>query len=477
MEDKPQNSSVVKPTGSDYRETLYTVDKRGRRKWVYAAIEKGRFFKVRSVVAYLLMAFYLVLPWISINGKQAVLFEVAERRFIIFGAEFWATDTQFLFLVLALLAFSLFFFTALLGRVWCGWACPETVFLEFLFRPIERLIEGGPGARRRLDAMPWNFEKIRKKFLKHGLCAFFSWVLASTALAYVFGRAPLLEMMTDWPHKNLGPFLATTAMMGLMAFQFGWFREQFCTVLCPYARFQSVLMDSNSLVVGYDVPRGEPRAKLRKGESLEGAGDCIDCKLCVRVCPTGIDIRNGLQLECIACTACIDACDSIMNKIGKAKGLIRYDTEDVLLGRAKTRRLLRPRPVIYGLILLVLGGALLYSIGTRSLSEFKIVRVAGDKAYTELDGGKISNHFNLRISNKSRQRGAYFIEVLDEAKVSLITPENPVEVPPSSIRSVPIFLNFDASLLSAGKMKIEVNVRDKGSFSTSESLTLIGPGN
>ena len=459
----------------DFRETLYTVDQRGRRKWVYSSLIAGNFFRYRQLVAYLLMSLYLLLPWISINGKQGVLLNFGRRRFIFFGAEFWATDTFFLFLLFGIMAFALFFFTALLGRVWCGWACPETVFLEFLFRPIERLIEGNASQRRRLDQQSWNFEKIRKKFLKHGLCAFFSWVLASTCLAYFIGREPLIAMMSDWPHKNPVPFAMTCVLMGVMAFQFGWFREQFCTVLCPYARFQSVLMDSNSVVVGYDIVRGEPRGKRKKNATGESLGDCVDCGLCVRVCPTGIDIRNGLQMECVACTACIDACDSIMAKVDKQAGLIRYDTENRLLGRESRRGLLRPRPVVYGLILCLFLGALGYSLLTRPSFDSQILRGALDKPYVMLADDRVSNHLHVRVSNRTELLRSYTFSSEESALFEFITPLNPLLLKNGETKTVPLFINFSKNELKNGKRKLVVKIQSNGGRSQEQEITLLGP--
>ncbi|MCB0323328.1 MAG: cytochrome c oxidase accessory protein CcoG [Bdellovibrionales bacterium] len=458
----------------DFRETLYTVDKKGRRKWVYATLAEGYFHRRRQIVAYSLIAFYLLMPWVTINGRQGIHFDFPNRKFILFGQQFWATDSYFLFLVFGMLAFSLFFFTAVAGRLWCGWACPETVFLEFVFRPIERWIEGSPAQRKRLDDGPWTAEKIRKKLLKHGLCAVISWVLASSFLAYFIGREPLLQMMSDWPHHNPVPFALTLIFMGVMAFQFGWFREQFCTVLCPYARFQSVLMDSSTLVVGYDVVRGEPRGKLRKAAETP-QGDCIDCKMCVRVCPTGIDIRNGVQLECISCTQCIDACDDVMRKVDKPTGLIRYDTEDRLLGKKQLRGLLRPRPFVYGTILLVYAGIFLYAVSTRELTDFQVLRGKGIAPYIALEDGRIANQFQVRVSNKGDEAVAYTFHIEPMDSLQLIIPIVPLKIGPDEMQTVPAFVNFQRESLQAGNLKAVVTIEGSDGFTDSQEVTLLGP--
>ena len=456
---------------ADHREVLYTIDTKGRRKWVYPAWVEGYFTNRRRIVAYALIVFYLSLPWLTIKGKQAVLLDIFNRKFTFFGTTFWATDTVVLLLVLLILGLSLFFFTSVLGRVWCGWACPETVFLEFVFRPIERLIEGGPVQRERLDKAAWNFEKVTKKLAKHGLCAVFSWILASTALAYFYGRDPLIAMMQTPPWENWYPFLLTLGMMGVMAFQFGWFREQFCTVLCPYARFQSVLMDTHSLGVGYDPLRGEPRGKPNQ----EGVGDCIDCGLCVRVCPTGIDIRNGNQLECIHCTACIDACDSIMKKVGREPGLIRYDTEHRFLSGETEKRKVSLRTVLYGTGLFVLFSAFGYVVTTRSPSEVKVVRGAFDAPYHQLDDGRISNHVHLRISNRGEVPRKYTAESKD-ARFELVLPVDPYPVAADSIVTVPLFVLFNPGVLKKGKVTTKIFVADDNGYQREVELALLGPG-
>ncbi|MCB0331207.1 MAG: cytochrome c oxidase accessory protein CcoG [Bdellovibrionales bacterium] len=456
---------------TDHREVLYTIDTKGKRKWVYAAWVKGKYGVQRAFAAYFLILFYLSLPWITINGKQAVLLQIAERKFTFFGTTFWATDTLLLALVLAFLGICLFFFTAVIGRVWCGWACPETVFLEFVFRPIERLIEGGPAQRLRLDQSPWTKEKILKKGLKHLFCAAMAWILASTALAYFYGRDPLFEMMVSPPWENWQPFLMTLALMGVMAFQFGWFREQFCTILCPYARFQSVLMDHHSLGVGYDPVRGEPRGKASKKD----VGDCVDCGLCVRVCPTGIDIRNGSQLECIHCAACIDACDSVMEKLGRPKGLIRYDTEARLLSGEKNLKSVSVRTAIYGSILLAISIAIGYTLMTRNPSEVKITRGASDVPFTELPDGRISNHVHVRISNRGEESRLYSIKS-DRDDLQLIFPAMPYPVPEDSLLTVPLFIQFSRGILDGGRAPIVLTVSDDAGYHEDIKMVLLGPG-
>jgi len=454
----------------DFRDTLYTIDKTGRRKWVYPHYAPGRIFRLRTIVAYSLMLFYLVLPWVEIGGKQGVLLDIPHRHFVFFGLELWATDTIFLFLLLASLGLSLFLFTALLGRVWCGWACPETVFLEFLFRPIERLIEGSDAKRKKLDKAPWTFSKILKKLIKHALCAFASWILASTALAYFVGREQLLEMMTHSPLENLEPFIATLFLMGVMAFQFGWFREQFCTVMCPYARFQSVLMDPHSLLVGYDKKRGEPRGKLRDSQET---GDCVDCKMCIRVCPTGIDIRNGTQLECVACAACIDACNSIMDEVGRPRGLIRYDTEAGLSGLA--RKIFRPRLIAYSFVLLCLITAFAAKLHTRSLTDIDLVRVANNGHAFEMEGDTIVNQFTVHLANKGAKPTRFRMEILNAPDIQLVSPLTFLELKPEEVQQMPLFIRIPKNRFRQGVARETIMISDTFGSEFQRELNFFGP--
>lgn len=455
---------------SDFRETLYTIDSHGARRWVYPAEIRGYFRKRRNIIAAILLIIYSLMPWITIDGLQAVHLDIYRRKFIFFGQVFWATDSSFLLLTLLSLAISLFFFTSIFGRIWCGWACPQTVFLEFVFRPIEALIEGNASARRRLDQSAWDLSKLRIKLTKYFLFALVAWFLASTVLAYFVGREDLLAMMSDYPWNNPSTFFITLALMAVLLFQFGWFREQFCTILCPYARFQSVLLDDSSLLVGYDSKRGEKRGKLSDSE----AGDCIDCGLCVRVCPTGIDIRNGLQLECIQCAQCADACDSIMSKVGRPTGLIRYDTERGLDGN-KTR-FLRPRVLIYATILMLIFSVFAFMLYSRELSEAQLLHSTRSSLYSQLNDGRIENHLELHLANKDDSVRMFTVEVKGRKDVELVVPLSPYPLAASTVSNLPVFAHFEPELLINGKLHVEVEVRDDAGFKKTLAIELIGPG-
>jgi polyferredoxin len=317
-------------------ESVTTINANGSRRFIHPADVRGPWTRWRTLVGLALLAVYFALPWITINGHPAVFLDVAQRKFHLFGLTFVTQDLWVAFFLVSGLGFGLFYVTALLGRIWCGWACPQTVYLDFI-RRIERWLEGDAPARERLDRLPWTGEKLRKRGTKYVLFFLFAALLAHMFLTYYVSPAGLRSMMSEPPTQNWPSFVFVFLMTGAMWFDFVWFREQFCIVLCPYGRLQSALIDNDSLVIGYDSKRGEPRGK----KGTEGAGDCIDCRRCVHVCPTGIDIRQGLQMECIGCAACVDACDEIMTKLDRPRGLVRYDSSHGFAGKA--RRILRPR--------------------------------------------------------------------------------------------------------------------------------------
>ncbi|MEP6668772.1 MAG: cytochrome c oxidase accessory protein CcoG [Chthoniobacter sp.] len=373
------------------RESVTTINDDGSRRFIHPSAVSGRFANWRAILALVLTATYFALPWIRINGHPALFLDVAHRQFHYFGLTFLGQDIWIAFFVLSGLGFCLFYVTALLGRVWCGWACPQTVFLDFA-RRIDRWCEGDATTRRKLHRTPSSFGKTIRRFAKHSLYALVSLLLAHVLLSYFVSLPRLYTMMTQAPGENWGAFVFVFLIAGALWFDLAWFREQFCIVLCPYGRLQSALIDSDSLVVGYDTQRGEPRG--RKG--TEGAGDCVDCLRCVQVCPTGIDIRQGLQMECIGCTACIDACDSVMTKIKRPTGLIRYDSRHGFAG--KPTRWLRPRILLYTALALFGAAALTAATSTLKSAAVGLTRVTGIPYVVE--NGVVRNQFLVRLQNK-----------------------------------------------------------------------------
>lgn len=390
------------------KDRLSSIEADGSRKEIHPADVKGRFVRWRRRVYALLLLIYLTLPFLRLNGKPAVFLDIAHRRFFLFGQTFNAQDAWMVVFLLTALGFSLLFFTAWLGRVWCGWACPQTVFLEGVYRRVERLFEGPRNQRMKLAKGPWSGEKLLRRGGKLATFLLISLVLSHIFLSYFVSLPSLLQMVQDGPWAHRTAFAWMLAVTGLLMFNFTWFREQLCIVVCPYGRLQSAMQDDHSMVIGYDARRGEPRGRLRRAERVAlpqvvGApapparGDCVDCLRCVNVCPTGIDIRDGLQMECIGCAQCVDACDEVMLKIGKPKGLIRYDSLAGLAGKPKRRA--RPRLVAYGLLLLAAMVGLVTALSSRTPFEANVLRIRG-VPYV-LEEATIRNQFELHLVNKN----------------------------------------------------------------------------
>lgn len=382
---------------TSFRDRMPTVDAKGKRKWVYAQKPKGKFYNYRSIVSWLFFILFIALPFIYINGRPLFLFNIPEAKFILFGKVFWPQD--FFIFGLTMICFVIFIvlFTAAFGRLFCGWVCPQTIFMEMLFRKVEYIIEGDANEQKLLSQAKWDTRKILKKSAKHIVFFILAFFIANMFLAYIIGIKKLGHIIRDPLSDHIGGF--TTLMIFSFVFYavYAFFREQACTVVCPYGRLQGVLLDRNSLIVAYDYKRGEPRGKLKK-EELPVTGDCIDCHLCVRVCPTGIDIRNGTQLECVNCTACIDACDSIMTRINKPVGLIRYASEN---GIANNEPLLyTTRMKLYSILLLVLLVILSSLLITRKDVDATIMRTPGI-LYQEKGKDSVSNLYNIKVVNKT----------------------------------------------------------------------------
>jgi cytochrome c oxidase accessory protein FixG len=381
---------------------------------IYPRQVSGRFARLRVVAVWVLLGLFYLLPWIDVSGKQSVLFDLPARKFYIFGLTFFPQDFVYLALLLITAGLSLFFFTALAGRLWCGYACPQTVWTE-VFIWIERLIEGDRAKRMKLDASPWNAEKILRKVAKQ-----FVWVVfaAWTGFTFVGFFTPIRELGGHVVNLALGPWETFWIIFYSLATygNAGFLREQVCKYMCPYARFQSAMFDKDTLVISYDPDRGEPRGGRRKSvdRAEAGLGDCINCTLCVQVCPTGIDIRDGLQYECIACAACIDVCDQVMDKMDYPRGLIRYTTEHAL--KHKTGHVVRPRIIVYGLLLLILVSGTLWSMTNRIPLRADLIRDR-NALYRELPGGIVENVYTLKITNMDDKPHHYEMKVLNNDAV------------------------------------------------------------
>ncbi len=396
----------------EYRDRIATVDEKGKRVWIYPKKPKGRFTNMRTWLSWALLAFLFGMPFVKYNGEPFLLFNVVERKFILFGILFTPQDFHLFGLAMLTLIVFIVLFTVVFGRLFCGWVCPQTIFMEMVFRKIEYWIEGDASAQRKLAAAPWTSEKILKRAAKLSIFFLISVLVANTFLSYIIGVDEVIRIATEPVSKHLGGFIAMLAFSGAFFFVFSYLREQVCVAICPYGRLQGVLLDRNSVVIAYDHVRGEPRGKIRKTSKVEGngtaaaaasekvLGDCIDCKLCVQVCPTGIDIRNGTQLECVNCTACIDACDEVMDKVGRPRGLIRYDSYNGIV--EKRRRIFTPRVIAYSIFLAILLGLNFAFLGSRTEVEILILRTPG-LLFQKVDDGHISNLYNYEIINKTNQ--------------------------------------------------------------------------
>lgn len=462
-------------------EVLSTMNKDGSRKWMYPRPSYGSMYRRRKVVGWGLIVLFFGLPILKIGGEPAVWLDFVRRRFAIFGQVFYATDTLLLMLLGLTLVLAVVWATALFGRVWCGWGCPQTVYMEFIFRPIDRLIEGTVAQQRRRDKKGWTQDKVWRTAAKLTLYTLIAAAMAHSFVAYFVSWGVLLEWMTGAPGKHWGFFMLMGATTALIVFDFAYFREQMCTIACPYARLQSVLLDPDSLIVSYDPGRGESRgrrSRTQREQEKQGIklnlGDCIDCGACVRTCPTGIDIRDGLQLECIGCTQCIDACDAIMIGVDKEPGLIRYTSENKV--EHKPSKFLRPRVLIYTGLLLLFSGVLVYMATHTSGFEVGMVRATGEP-FVVLPDGQVSNHFKLRAQNRTsttRQLGVSVDPAHDEV---LIRAQNDAKfaLDPGQTKRIDLWVVMPESEFKSGQNKIKIHVGDGTDFDQIVDVELLGP--
>lgn len=473
----------------EFRDSIATVDQSGKRIWMYPKKPKGRFTNARTYVSWVLLAFLFGIPWIKVNGHPLFLFNILERKFILFGVTFMPQDFHLFVLAMLTMLVFIILFTVVFGRLFCGWVCPQTIFMEMVFRKIEYAIEGDAPAQRRLNKAPWTGEKIRKKVFKQVLFFAIAVLVANTFLAYIIGIDEVIRIATEPVSEHLGGFIAMIIFSFAFYFVFSYLREQVCTTICPYGRLQGVMLDRNSIVVAYDWIRGEPRGKIKKQRpAKQGAlqemataattveeprelGDCIDCKMCIHVCPTGIDIRNGTQLECVNCTACIDACDEIMDKVDRPRGLIRYDSiEGIQQGRKK---IMTPRAYAYTAVLAILVAANVVFMSLRNSVEAILLRTPG-MLYQEIEDGYISNLYNYQLVNKTEDSSQVSFKLMNiEGKIRYVG--EPPRLIPGEVAKGALFIDIPKDVIKNRKTKINLDLMAGDKLMDHTSTNFLGP--
>jgi len=469
-------SVLHKPDFSNFRDHIPTADQKGRRLWVYPKKPSGRFTRARTWVSWFLLALLFAGPFIRINGNPLLMMNIPSRKFVIFGQIFWPQD-MFIFAIAMVTALVMVvLFTAVYGRIWCGWLCPQTVLMEMVFRKIEYFIEGDSYEQRQLDKAPWSFGKIRKKTAKHIIFLALSFIIGNWLLMYIIGSDAWINLVTDNPANHIKGLAAMIIFSMIFYGIFARFREQACTFICPYGRFQSVLLDENSIVVSYDHKRGEKRGSFLRStppevRKAEGKGDCVNCKLCVQVCPTGIDIRNGTQMECVNCTACIDACDSVMDRVGFPRGLIRYASETNIQRGDQLR--LTPRIIVYTTILILLTSFLSYLLVSRDDVETHILRAPGS-LYQTMPNGDINNLYLMKVMNKTVQEVPMELK-LESPPGILTVPGGNLLVPPEAMKESAVIVQLARENLSGSTTPVVIGVYENGKPISRIKTSFIGP--
>ena len=456
---------------------LSTLNRDGSRRWLRPRLSTGSFLRLRRAVSWFVIAVFLAVPHLRLNGKPLILLNVARREFTLFGYTFLPTDTLLLALLVVALIVSIFLVTALFGRIWCGWLCPQTVYMEFVYRPLERLFDGRPGRGGKLQhpLVPW------RTVVKYAVFLLVSVVLANTFLAYFVGTEALAQWVRQSPLQHPSPFLLMAATTALMMFDFCYFREQTCILCCPYGRFQSVMLDRNSLIISYDRRRGEPRGSIKRGTSdptpagsaaTSPNGDCVDCGLCAETCPTGIDIRDGLQMECIGCAQCIDACDAVMARLRRPRGVIRYSSQAAIEGQRM--RLVRPRVVLYPVIVGILLVTFAIVFARKGAADVTVLRGFG-RPFVELPDGEIANQLRIKITNRSEKPATYSVEMVEHGSARLIIPGGAITVAPGQSRVEGLSVVLPRAAFSGGICDTRLRVTDGDRFSSMVQFRLLGP--
>ena len=449
---------------------LSTLEADGRRRWIHPKLAHGRFLRRRRVVGYGLVALFVALPFVRIGGRPALLLDLVTRQLDFAGAVFRPSDTLVLMLLGLTIVLTVFLVTALFGRVWCGWGCPQTVYLELVFRPIERLVLGSPAQQRARTVVARGWRRGVELVVYAGL----AFALSNVFLAYFVGTDRLAEWVLGSPSAHVGGFLVVCGVAALILFDFGYFREQTCTLACPYGRLQAVMIDRQSQIVGYDAVRGEPRGKRAKGLAVLAPprGDCVDCGACVTACPTGIDIRAGLQMECVGCAQCIDACDAVMAKLARPPGLIRHTSQDELAGRG--RHVLRARTVLYPVLLAVAVAGLAWTGHGRARAVISALRVSGP-TFVELGDGRIAAQVRLGIENDSEAPRRYEVSIVGAPDATLQLAAASWRAEPRRAIEIPVFVDVPRASLVHGERRIQLRVADDAGFARVVDVTLLGP--
>lgn len=458
----------------EFRDSIATVDDKGKRIWIYPKKPSGRLHNWRVVVTVILLSLLFGGPFIKIGGQPFLLLNIFERKFVILGQAFWPQD--FFILAVVLITFFVFviLFTVVFGRIWCGWMCPQTLFMEMVFRKIEYLIEGDAAAQRRLSKEAWNLSKITKKTSKHLIFMFISILIAHTLMAYLIGVDQTLAIVTHAPGENIAGFIGLIAFTIIFYGVYAKFREQACIAVCPYGRLQGVLLTKESIVVAYDWLRGEPRGHIKKEKTREtiAQGDCIDCHLCVHVCPTGIDIRNGTQLECVNCTACIDACDDVMIKVGKPKGLIRFASYNSI--KDGVAKIINGRVIGYSTVLIVLISILSFVLATRSDVEMTVLKVPG--TLYQRNNGFITNLYNVEFVNKTFNTISLQLTVEDSKFAELVNVDGkPIVLPAEGFSKGVYFIKIPESKITNARTTVTLGIYQDGKLIETTSVKFIGP--